>query len=52
MNKSYMIFTLDIKDAAGMREYLKEARTTITDDIKVLAVGRPEVVESKWYGTV
>lgn len=52
MNKGYMIFTLDIKDAAGMREYLKEARATITDDIKLLAVGSPEVVEGRWYGTV
>ncbi len=51
VNKGYMIFTLAIKDVAAMREYLKEARATITDDIKVLAVGTPEIVEGKWYGT-
>jgi uncharacterized protein (DUF1330 family) len=52
MNKGYMIFTLDIKDVAGMREYLKEARATITEDIKLLAVDSPEVAEGKWHGTV
>jgi uncharacterized protein (DUF1330 family) len=47
-----MIFALDIKDVDRMREYLQEARATITDDIRLLAVGSPEVVEGKWYGTV
>lgn len=51
MSKAYMIFALDVKDVAKMRDYLKEARATITDDIKLLAVGSPEVVEGRWYGT-
>ena len=51
MNKGYMIFTLDVKDSDGMRKYMKAARATITDDIRLLAAGTPEVLEGKWYGT-
>lgn len=44
-SKGCMIFTLDVKTADGMRDYLDGARATFTDDVEILTVGSPEVVE-------
>src|ERR1700759_4192999 len=50
MNRAYIIFALDIRDASLMRDYVKAAREAIPPGVRVLAVNAPEVLEGTWYG--
>ena len=50
MPKAYIIVTEDVKDEAGMAEYIKAATPTLAD-AKLLAFdGAPEVLEGEWHG--
>jgi len=53
MPKGYMIFTMDIRDHAGMDSYVQATRPTLlkAGGRPIVGDDHPDVVEGEWHGS-